>query len=490
MKLLPLIFINLFVLLSDALGQTAQNIDGVWIEEDTHCYARQFPVGPVTRAILVCENQEEDWLYLFDGERFFDPDSASSHDTGVSLVGNIMFLPKGSRSLRRDNIELTIAPFFLNHRSPNGSISSTRTIQMRQRSGNIEINIPSVTPVPTHNGRHQYLYDERTKFNLREEMYPPIETEEDVTGVWYANDGGVYSIGQFGDTVVWFGEHPDGFWSNVGIGTRQGNQIELNWFDVPKGDSSGFGFLELELDTRSFLRRASAGAGFGGSTWRRNSDVRPVSLRMLGGQTDSEALCPHDFEASEDLEFAGNGPRVRITAELNIEPVNRTSLQAHITFDAEETGVGGSRVRGEWTETVYHAPAGRTIQRILSDTSSELDVVSPPGGFETPGENRTPHFQNNGFGFISDERVNSEPPTTGELVKFFSYVGDTGANDISTDETCIKETALQAVEFNPARIELAHRPTLSDPDIDLPDVRDPNDPQNRFRNPPDLRNDG
>lgn len=74
---------------------------------------------------------------------------------------------------------------------------------------------------------------------------------QDLDGTWRSDIGATYYIRQYGNKVVWFAEEdfasgqPD--WSNVAFGTRTGNQVTLNWIDVPKGRSENGGSLTLQV---------------------------------------------------------------------------------------------------------------------------------------------------------------------------------------------------------------------------------------------------
>jgi hypothetical protein len=97
---------------------------------------------------------------------------------------------------------------------------------------------------------------------------------QDLTGVWQANDGGTYYIHQRDDEVWWYGEHrPDNpAWSNVARGEYIGNQLHLDWVDVPKGRTRSSGKLILEIQDRGKrLQALKKSGGFGGSVWTKQS---------------------------------------------------------------------------------------------------------------------------------------------------------------------------------------------------------------------------
>jgi hypothetical protein len=78
-----------------------------------------------------------------------------------------------------------------------------------------------------------------------------------LTGAWQGSEGGVYYIRQVGDCVWWFGTDvhdiepgltdQSGF-ANVASGRVDGDRIELEWADLPLGDTLGGGGLTLVYD--------------------------------------------------------------------------------------------------------------------------------------------------------------------------------------------------------------------------------------------------
>ena len=79
----------------------------------------------------------------------------------------------------------------------------------------------------------------------------------ELTGVWQGSEGGVYYIRHVGDCVWWFGTdvrdiEPGltgqfGF-ANVASGRIDGDRIEVEWADLPLGDTLGGGGLSLVYD--------------------------------------------------------------------------------------------------------------------------------------------------------------------------------------------------------------------------------------------------
>jgi hypothetical protein len=79
----------------------------------------------------------------------------------------------------------------------------------------------------------------------------------DLTGAWLGSEGGVYYIRQVGDCLWWFGTDvrdiepgltdQSGF-ANVASGRVDGVRIEVEWADLPLGDTLGGGGLTLVYD--------------------------------------------------------------------------------------------------------------------------------------------------------------------------------------------------------------------------------------------------
>jgi hypothetical protein len=91
-----------------------------------------------------------------------------------------------------------------------------------------------------------------------------------LSGVWNCDDGGKYYVRQLGNKVWWLGERTptSPAWSNVAHGDLVGNQLRLEWADVPKGSILQSGILLLEVTGNKMTAKQKTG-GFGGSNWSR-----------------------------------------------------------------------------------------------------------------------------------------------------------------------------------------------------------------------------
>lgn len=198
----------------------------------------------------------------------------------------------------------------------------------------------------------------------------------------------------------------------------------------------------------------------------------------------TEWLCPNKLLRG-DREFGGNGPKVKSEVTLRIGD-NGSSLYADFYLWAQETKHDWSTTEGRWSRKVYDAPYGKKITKILSGTASRTQFISPAAGFQflVPGsdiQNAMRTFFDGSViqsavlaahGLPSSGSLNSGavanlisvysrgntvvkvPATEGTLVKFFHIVGDTGGDDISTDDNCNDDTRIEKIEFFPVRLEL------------------------------------
>lgn len=105
--------------------------------------------------------------------------------------------------------------------------------------------------------------------------------QSNVTGVWSADDGGMYYVRQINNQVWWAGLsaishlgandiHPGIHYNNVFFGTISGNTISGDWADVPRGTILQSGTMTL-IFSGNQLRKTAATGGFGATIWTRQN---------------------------------------------------------------------------------------------------------------------------------------------------------------------------------------------------------------------------
>jgi hypothetical protein len=100
----------------------------------------------------------------------------------------------------------------------------------------------------------------------------------ELTGTYKANDGGTYYIRQLGNDLVWAGvSSDDGHeWTNVFVGKVNGDTINGNWADVPRGHLQGSGTLTLKFTVSEFrinIQKTGGTGDFSGSQWEKVAAV-------------------------------------------------------------------------------------------------------------------------------------------------------------------------------------------------------------------------
>lgn len=138
-------------------------------------------------------------------------------------------------------------------------------------------NSPSASPAPS-TGDDMAITDLSAIGCARDE---PAD-EGELTGVWAGNDTGTYYIRQVGDCVWWFGTEVSdiepgatgqrGF-ANVASGRIVGTQVDLEWADLPLGNTvNGGGLTFIYDEERGELALADQRGGrqpFGGTVLTR-----------------------------------------------------------------------------------------------------------------------------------------------------------------------------------------------------------------------------
>ncbi|WP_271767524.1 hypothetical protein [Aquimarina algiphila] len=113
-----------------------------------------------------------------------------------------------------------------------------------------------------------------------------------LSGYYYANDGGHYYVRHIGNTIYWFGEHPSGSWANVFKGNISGKTITGSFYDVPKGGIAGSGSLTLSIGCFGSGFTKVSGNNFGGSSWTKTTrpsylpPPRPAGFGVVNNSND------------------------------------------------------------------------------------------------------------------------------------------------------------------------------------------------------------
>jgi hypothetical protein len=126
---------------------------------------------------------------------------------------------------------------------------------------------------------------------------------------------------------------------------------------------------------------------------------------------------------------------------LNV--VNGNQIEAEIRFTATETVSDFSQVSETFRRIVFTAPRGRRISQILSNNVTTIDFVSQSAGAQFIGPVGD-----------SSNTVSITEPTN--FIRQMRIVGDTGGNDISTDDDCSDDTRIESISFFPIRIQFAN----------------------------------
>jgi hypothetical protein len=214
-----------------------------------------------------------------------------------------------------------------------------------------------------------------------------------------------------------------------------------------------------------------------------------------------------------DREFDGHGPDVTTTVNVKISD-DGSKLEARVYFKAKETQHDWSETKGEWARTVYTAPAGRKIKKIVGAVQDGAVIGSPTCVGSTAGRcvssTNTFRSERAGFQFLmpteswvqwidtikelvekviqAEQQLNDrDQPTPEERqaleilelvdegkafipsqgnhvhvvspqndgpVRVLAVVGDTGGPDISTDSSGADDTRINSIMFRKLRIEL------------------------------------
>jgi len=247
----------------------------------------------------------------------------------------------------------------------------------------------------------------------------------------------------------------------------------------------------FESILRTVLIASVATAGASASlTTTTEASAAPVQTASVRLRDINEQLVPSKLVRG-DREFGGNGPSVRCEVTLSVTADQRAILAA-VNFRAKETKADWSETEGSWSREVYRAPAGRKIDGIVDGSSSVVQFVSKPAGFQllAPSEDWVKVLQGlqkvheallmfaapgappahtaaqrqmkqlsdkviQGAAYLTGQgnHVHLRAPTSGP-VQLIGIVGDTGGPDISTDDNPKDDTRVVGIKFKPIKIRL------------------------------------
>ena len=116
-----------------------------------------------------------------------------------------------------------------------------------------------------------------------------------------------------------------------------------------------------------------------------------------------------------------------------------TEIWAIINFIATETVSDFSTVSERFERRIFRSPNNRRIAQILSPISTNINFISPSAGAQFIGATGT----------SNNTVTNTEPMN---FIKRMAIVGDTGGDDISTDNDCNDDTRIESVHFFPIKV--------------------------------------
>lgn len=190
-----------------------------------------------------------------------------------------------------------------------------------------------------------------------------------------------------------------------------------------------------------FLLLMIAVFSFAGTNNTGQTDFRDSIIQFVPSTIGP--YCPKKL-LSGDREFGGHGPEIWAWVKLRV--VNKRMIYADTYLHARETTSDWSETEGNWSKLIYTAPAGTEIIDIPSGKYSEVHYVSKPGvnAFTPRGLVEA----------IGGARGTDVPFKDDGLVSRWNIVGDTGGDDISTDDNCNDDTQV-AIQLNPVKVKLS-----------------------------------
>lgn len=222
----------------------------------------------------------------------------------------------------------------------------------------------------------------------------------DLSGVWDCDDNGRYYIVQIGSDIYWYGEldtvNPG--WSNVAVGTIDGDTISLKWADVPKGKVKQNGVLILKLtesqspDNLQILTVVNKTGNFGGSKWTRtnaaiiNPDLTPtLTPNATITPTPSATQGPYpDLKPVKIETQKGDSANPGIAVSIEVENIgsadadpSKGQLEKVWMSCVAESSEGYKSVTGSSDFTYFDIPAIKKGEK--TTVSTKVNSPQEPG---------------------------------------------------------------------------------------------------------------
>jgi hypothetical protein len=201
----------------------------------------------------------------------------------------------------------------------------------------------------------------------------------DLTGIWRCNDGGTYYLRQEGDDLWWAGEDPEQKWTHLFKGTVTEETIEGEWIGLPKGKSTEFGRLTLNIFQGNKLTGDSPGGNLSNAEWKKENVMSAFSNFIAnqneflsGGFSEENSLTggwvgdDNGFyylrEMGDTVWWFGEHPK-RLWANL---------------FKGVRSG---DTIKGEWIDIPKGKTSGKGSLELKVDSNGILKLIEESSGF-------------------------------------------------------------------------------------------------------------
>jgi hypothetical protein len=219
---------------------------------------------------------------------------------------------------------------------------------------------------------------------------------ESLNGIYSANDTGFYYLrfvpGPDGGNLFWYGERPDGAFSNVMkgklrtvAGSRDFAIEDAPWWDVPKGNHGGASdparertSLDLDIEGTRIGKVSGSGIEFGGATWTKIAS-RPPRAPVVLESGPGEGLTGI---------WSGNDGGVYYIRQRGADVVwfgeQCTAPERMPDFANVFVGsISGTRIKGSWADVPYGSAVGHgTLELDVSGSVLRRAAGTGFGGSE------------------------------------------------------------------------------------------------------------